>query len=211
MIRFTGTKNFKLKDIYMSHLNVTYRGVPAIKCPFDYVMYQMIIAELKPDLIIEIGTRHGGSALYLADLLSLNERGEIHTIDLPGNAEDRLLHSHPRIKIFKEGYTGYNTGNLTSYKKVLVIDDGSHLFEDVLATLEKFAPFVTAGSYFIVEDGIIAELGIEKKYNGGPQKAIREFLEKNSNFIIDRKWCDFFGHNATFNVNGYIKKLADSQ
>jgi cephalosporin hydroxylase len=208
MISFIKQKYFKLKDIDAGHHQVTYKSVPAIKCPFDYVLYQMLITEIRPDLIIEIGTNKGGSSLYLADLLELNGKGELHTIDLPGNKEDMMLHSHPRIKIFKEGYSGYETGNLNSFNKVMVIEDGSHLYEDVLATLIKFSLFVNPGSYFIVEDGIITELGLEKDYNGGPQKAIREFLKKNSNFEIDRKWCDFFGTNATFNVNGYLKKIS---
>jgi cephalosporin hydroxylase len=208
MIRLRKNNDFKLIDIYKGHHHVTYKGVPAIKCPFDYVLYQMIISELQPDLIIEIGTNKGGSALYLADLLELNGIGELHTIDLPENKENVNLLSHPRIKIFKEGYGGYNTNNISRYKKVMVIEDGSHLYKDVLLTLEKFSPFVTTGSYFIVEDGIVTELGLEKDYNGGPQKAIRDFLQKNNKFEIDHKWCDFFGTNATFNVNGYLKKIS---
>ncbi len=207
MISLTGNKNFKLKHIDAGHHHVTYKGVLAQKCPFDYVLYQMLVSGLKPDLIIEIGTNKGGSALYLADLLALNGQGELHTIDLPSNNEDTLLHAHPGIKLFKEGYSGYDTGSLNNFKNILVIDDGSHMYEDVLATLQKFSPYVTPGSYFIIEDGIITELGLEKDYHGGPQKAIRRFLRENSNFTIDRKWCDFFGPNATFNVNGYLKKI----
>ena len=208
MISFTRNKNFKLKNINAGHQHVTYKSVPAKKCPFDYVLYQMLIMEIKPDLVIEIGTNKGGSALYLADLLVLNGQGELHTIDLPGNKEAMILHSHPRIIVYKEGYAGYDTSNLSGYKKIMIIEDGSHIYEDVLETLEKFSPFVSPGSYFIVEDGIISELGLEKNYNGGPQKAIREFLGKNNNFEVDRKYCDFFGPNATFNVNGYLKKLS---
>ncbi|MBL7748296.1 MAG: hypothetical protein JNM19_12745, partial [Chitinophagaceae bacterium] len=83
MIGFKKDKSYKLKDIDAGHHRVTYKGVPAIKCPFDYVLYQMLIAELQPDLIIEIGTNKGGSSLYLADLLELNGKGELHTVDLP--------------------------------------------------------------------------------------------------------------------------------
>jgi cephalosporin hydroxylase len=166
----------------------------------------MLIAELKPDLLIEIGTNKGGSSLYLADLLELNGQGELHTIDLAGNKEDEKLHSHPRIKVHKEGFAGYDTGHLTGYKKIMVIDDGSHYYNDVLAVLEKFSSWITPGSYFIIEDGIVNNLGREKEFHGGPQKAIKEFLRKNVNFIIDRTWCDFFGTNATFNVNGYLKR-----
>jgi cephalosporin hydroxylase len=208
MFDFLKHKSFKLKDIDKGHHQVTYKGISTLKCPFDYVLYQMLISELKPDLIIEIGTNKGGSALYLADLLELNGKGELHAIDIPENNEDPLLHSHPRIKLFKEGFTGYDTSILSSYPAILIIEDGSHLYEDVLATLHKFSSFVSKNSYFIIEDGIVTELGRAKEFNGGPQKAIAEFLKTNKNFIVDRKWCDFFGHNATFNVNGYLKKIS---
>lgn len=200
--------DFKLKNIEAGHFNVTYKGIPAVKCPFDYVLYQMLIWEVKPDLIIEIGTHKGGSSLYLADLLDQTGKGELHTIDLATNEEDTQLQLHPRIKIFKQGFENYDSSVLFSYNKLLVIEDGSHMYEDVMAALLKFAPFVSKNSYFIAEDGIVTELGKEKEFRGGPQKAIREFLEINPQFMIDRKCCDFFGPNATFNVNGYLKRIA---
>jgi cephalosporin hydroxylase len=205
---FSRSTDFKLKDIEAGHFRVAYKGVPAIKCPFDYVLYQMLIWEVKPDLIIEIGTNKGGSALYLADLLELNKKGEIHTIDLSVNKEDASLLSHPRIKVYKDGFMNYDTSSLSNYETILVIEDGSHTYEDTLAALNKFSPFVTKHSYFIAEDGIVNELGREREFNGGPQKAVAEFVSKNKHFIVDRKWCDFFGPNATFNVNGYLKRIS---
>ncbi len=139
MFDFLKHKSFKLKGFDKGHHQVTYKGISTLKCPFDYVLYQMLISELKPDLIIEIGTNKGGSALYLADLLELNGKGELHAIDIPENNEDPLLHSHPRIKLFKEGFTGYDTSILSNYPVILIIEDGSHLYEDVLATLHKFS------------------------------------------------------------------------
>jgi len=208
MSLFSKNTDFKLKHVEAGHFHVTYKGVPAIKCPFDYVLYQMILWKVKPDLVIEIGTNKGGSTLYLADLLELNGKGEIHTIDLPENNEDASLRSHPRINIFKEGFMNYDTGNLSRYETILVIEDGSHYYEDTLAALKKFCPFIQKNSYFIAEDGIVTELGREKEFNGGPQRAVAEFIRTNSNFSIDREWCDFFGPNATFNVNGYLKRIA---
>src|SRR5688572_11031464 len=204
---FSKPKSFSLKGIDAGHHNVTYKGVPAIKCPFDYLLYQMIVWEVKPDLIIEIGTNKGGSTLYLADLLELNQKGEIHTIDLPDNKENSLLCNHPRIRLFKNGFKNYDLAPLVNFSSVLVIEDGSHLYEDTLEALKLFSPFVSKSSYFIVEDGIITELGLKKEYNGGPQKAIAEFLKTNIHFEIDKKWCDFFGHSSTFNVNGYLKRI----
>lgn len=207
MSLFRRNPNFKLKSIFKGHHHVTYKDVTAIKCPFDYTLYQMIIWEIKPDLVIEIGTNKGGSSLYIADLLELNKKGEIHTIDIPENNENELLHQHERIKIFKDGFENYNTSSMSKYKTILVIDDGSHQYEDNLKALNKFSQYVSKNSYFIIEDGIVNKMGIQGAFNGGPQKAIKEFLKDNNNFIIDRKWCDFFGQNVTFNINGYLKRI----
>jgi cephalosporin hydroxylase len=198
---------FNSSTVYYGHHHITYRGIKAIKCPFDYVIYQMLIFELRPDLIIEIGTNRGGSTLYMADLLNLLGFGEIHTIDILKDEIDPLVSSNPRIRRFTDGYQGYNLELAKGFEKVLVIEDGSHTYEDTLNAIIKFSPVVPKDSYLIVEDAIITELGLEEKFNGGPQKAIDEFLQNNDDFVIDRKWCDMFGKNATFNVDGYLKKV----
>lgn len=194
-----------IQSICEGHHQVTYRGVKAIRCPFDYVIYQMIISEVKPDLVIEIGTNIGGGALYIADLLNNIGHGIIHTIDIIKQS-DPVVGEHPRIKLFSQGWQNYDISEAKSFSKILVIEDASHMYADTLQILHKFGPLVSKGSYLIVEDGIVNELGIEKEYEGGPLRAIREFIKVNDSFTIDRKWCDFFGKNATFNVNGYLKK-----
>ena len=122
-----GVKDKKLetlKDLEIGHLKTTYRGVKAYKSPFDYVMYQMIINEIKPDLVIEIGTYDGGGALYIADLMEIIGHGEIHTIDIDDRVIDTNVIHHKRIKRFLDGYQNYDTSQISSYEKVLVIDGG---------------------------------------------------------------------------------------
>jgi cephalosporin hydroxylase len=198
---------FNASSIARGHHLVTYRGVKSIRCPFDYVIYQMILSELRPDLVIEIGTNIGGGALYLADLMELLGHGMVHTIDVVRQSNE-LLWRHPRIKLFTQGWENYDITEAKQFTTVLVIEDGSHFYKDTLGALRQFAPAVTPGSYMIVEDGILNELGMEQDYGGGPLKAIREYLAETSDFVVDRRWCDLFGHNATFNVNGYLKKRA---
>jgi cephalosporin hydroxylase len=210
MISFFSKKHkvhFNPQTLFEGHHKITYRGIKAIKCPFDYVLYQMLIWEIKPDLIIEIGTNKGGAALYYADLLNIIGKGEVHTIDIVKGQSDSFLDNNPRIKLFVDGYQGYDLKLAQGFDTILVIEDGSHTYEDTLAAITKFGPIVTKNSYLIVEDGIIDELGQKREYNGGPLKAIDEFLESNKNFIIDRRWCDMFGTNATFNVDGFLKKI----
>jgi len=205
--------DLSLKGIESGHFKTLYRGLKTMKCPFDYVMYQMIVHEVKPDLIIEIGTAYGGSALYLADLMQNMGHGQIHTIDISqewflSNPEElkNLVHENPRITRFLGGYEMYNLDLTNSFDKIMIIDDGSHNYSDVLSVMHKFEKIISEDSYMIIEDGCVNWLGTEGYFGGGPLKAIEEFLEQNTEFEIDRKWCDFFGKNVTFNPNGYLKK-----
>lgn len=197
---------FNSTSISDGHFKVKYMGISAIRCPFDYIMYQMIISELKPDLVIEIGSSDGGGALYIADLMEIIGNGIVHTIDIIDRVNETTK-NHPRIKHFLSGWKGYDLKEATDFSKILVIEDGSHMYEDSLGALCKFAPLVSLNSYLIVEDGIVNELGRGKWFNGGPLRAIREFLKSNENFKVDRTYCDMFGKNATFNVNGYLKRI----
>lgn len=198
--------DFNVTTIDKGHHKVQYRGVLAQRSPFDYVIYQMIISEVNPDLIIEIGTNFGGGALYMADLLNNLGDGVVHSIDINDNCAD-IVKQHSRIKLFHEGFENYDIQMAEQYEKVLVIEDASHLYEETLAAINKFKYVVTKNSYLIVEDGIVDRLGASKLFNGGPCRAIREFLPKNPDFVVDRKWCDFFGKNATNNVNGFLKRI----
>lgn len=224
-----------LKDIHTGITRVLYRGVATQKFPFDYVMYQMIIQEVQPDLIIEIGTMHGGSALYFADLLEIMniEGGEVHTIDWldpsarkeheatvideqPNPNENPnypdIVKSHPRIKTFLGGFQDYDLNNCKGFKKILVIDDGSHIYSEVLDSMNKFKDIISVDSYLIIEDGNCEEVcnnrgDLIKMWGGGPLPAIYKFLSENDNFRIDQRWCDMFGINSTYNTYGYLKKI----
>lgn len=208
MTHLVNTCDINVHNMFNNHFKVRYKGVPYIKCPMDYVLYQMIIMDIKPDLIIEIGTLNGGGALYYADLLYLLGKGEVHTINVQSEIYDQIVLNHGKIKHFYGGYENYDLNNAKGFETILVIDDASHDYKDVLNTLNKFSSVVSKNSYFIVEDGIVSFTGLEQNYNGGPRRAIDEFLQTNNNFIVDRSLCDFFGTNATFNPDGYLKRVS---
>ena len=196
-----------VKNIELGHLNTKYRGIDFYKSPFDYVIYQMIINEIQPDLILEIGTFKGASSLYFADLFDIIGKGEVHTINVIDQIEFDVIRNHKRIKFFLDGFEGYDIDNLNNFNKILIIDDGSHKSDDVINAFNKFKDFVSLESYYIIEDGILSELGYDNDYSGGPLKVIDQILSENTNYIIDRKWCDFYGRNTTFNPNGYLKRI----
>ncbi len=66
---------------------------------------------------------------------------------------------------------------------------------------------MAAGDVLVMEDGNLAELGLEERYQGGPSRAIAEFMTHNpGRFEVLSSLCDLFGPNATNNPNGYLRK-----
>jgi cephalosporin hydroxylase len=189
--------------------NTFWLGIPTLKCPLDLWIYQEIIFEVKPDVIIECGTAHGGSALFLASVCDLVGNGKVITIDI----EDKKGRpKHNRIK--------YLLGSSTSKEivrkvrslvkngdKVMVVLDSDHHKEHVLNELRIYSNFVTKGSYIIVEDTNINGHPVYPEFGPGPMEAVEEFLrEKNKDFVVDKTKEKFY---LTFNPKGYLKRIND--
>ena len=69
--------------------------------PIDFWIYQEIVFDIKPDLIIEIGLHRGGRTLALAQSLDRNENGRIIGIDLSLSLIDEQVRKHDRILLIE--------------------------------------------------------------------------------------------------------------
>src|SRR5918996_6447818 len=79
---------------------LSYRGVRTLKNPLDMWNYQEIIAEHGIEWVLETGTRHGGSALFFADLLSARGApGLVISVDVDHTSLQ--ISAHPRIHLLK--------------------------------------------------------------------------------------------------------------
>ncbi len=180
-------------------------GVPIQKCPLDMWIYQEIIFELRPDLIIECGTADGGSALYLASLCDLVQNGRILTIDIAAKPRPQ----HPRItyltgsSVAVDIYNAVRTA-IRPGERVMVILDSDHSMGHVLNELRIYALLVTPGSYMIVEDTNINGHPVLPTFGPGPMEALQQFLAENPGFVPDKSREKFF---VTFFPNGFLKKL----
>lgn len=185
--------------------NTYWLGSKCLKCPLDLWVYQEIISDLKPDIIIETGTYKGGSALFLASICDLLDKGITITIDI----EKQITPRHERIKyiigssidkqIIKE--IQYLINNK---EKVMVILDSDHSKEHVLKELTIYSEFVSVSSYLIIEDTNINGHPVLPNFGNGPMEAVDEFLKNNINFIRDKNKEKYF---LSFNPRGFLKRV----
>ncbi len=197
--------------MYMSGVwkNITYLGVPILKNPLDLWIYQEIISETKPDIIVETGTYEGGSALYLAGILDAIGHGRVISIDtVPKGKPD-----HPRVE--------YITGSsidprMACYIKEkaqgsegMVILDSAHNKSHVLLELELYGPLVTHGQYLIVEDtnlnGHPIPVNATDEEHEGPFEAVQEYLKWSGKDMWEND-VNRGKFGVTFNPGGYLKR-----
>ncbi len=203
-----------LRSIQNASLNYSYRGIPMVKNPFDFALYPLLLGNLKPKTIIEIGSYCGGSAVWFGDLLdNFGIDGHIYSIDI----RKVTAVSHRRVTFLEGSGRALEDVLKPDFinslpRPLLVIEDADHFYETTIRVLEFFHPYLREGEYIVVEDGIIADLGESELYNGGPLKALEEFLSDFEGvYEIDSNYCDFFGHNLTWCTNGFLKKVKESK
>jgi len=166
--------------------SMTYwKGVQVVKHPSDLFAIAKIIWDTKPDIVVETGTWHGGSALFYADL-----GVEVHSIDV---APSKTPPEHPNITYHR----GYSTAATIHYfvseacrgKRTMVLLDSDHHKKTVLDELGLYAGLVTPGCYLVVEDTL---LGVEvwnepdnSFVDNGPAAALSDWLPDHPEFVLD--------------------------
>jgi len=180
---------------------VSWRGVPLLKDPWDMTLYPMLLWELRPATVIELGTFIGGSALWLADLVSAFGTGSrIVSVDCDLS---RVRFEDPRIEFVKADLSLVSDGFPVPLAELphpwLVIEDAHVNLAGVLAHLDRY---MEDGDYMVVEDTVW-----ESKY--------REFeqfmLCHGSRYLVDAHYVDNFGYNGTWNWNSILKCVADGR
>ena len=200
-------KDFMLQSVGARYsFNFSWMGRPIIQYPQDLVAVQEIIWDIKPDLIIETGVAHGGSAVFFASLLELNAQcggpkdAEVWCVEIDlrtHNREALVAHPmYPRLRIFDgssvdDKIASVIAGKAATCKRVMVILDSNHTHEHVLGELNLYTPLVSVGSYCVVFDTVIEDLDgvefVDRPWGKGdnPKTAIAEFMKTNSDFVVD--------------------------
>jgi cephalosporin hydroxylase len=180
-------------------------GRKIIKNPFDLWVYQEIICRCKPTLIIETGTYTGASSHYLSEIMKMSGiQGKVISIDC--QAEWRRQFAPNEYLEFVLGTSTdqaiFNQVKSIATDRTMVILDSDHSKNNVLRELDLYSQLVSSGQYLIVEDTNLGGNPISPEFDG-PMGAVKEFLEKNNEFQVDKK-CERF--LFTCNPDGFLLK-----
>jgi cephalosporin hydroxylase len=202
--------NYLYANTHILARNITFMGIEIQQNPCDTWMMQEIVAELRPDLIIETGTYTGGQTLYLASLLEwANPAGKVITVDINPMVEkaSKIPLFRKRVSVVKGSSTSpkvmkFLAEQVEAGMKVLVTLDSLHTKDHVLEELELYAPLVSKGSYLVVQDTNIRDFF--PTFGAGPGEAVEEFLKTHPEFEVDESRERLL---LTYYPGGYLRKV----
>jgi cephalosporin hydroxylase len=196
---------------------LTWLGIPIIQTPEDVLMMQELLWKVRPDVVIECGLAHGGSAILYASILELLGKGRVIGIDIEIRKYNRLaLMSHPlshRLTMVESSSVDPSTLDhvrslIRPDDRVLVTLDSNHTRGHVSRELEMYSTLVTAGSYMVVFDGVMQILtdapgGSPQWEEDNPWLAVNDFLATHPDFEIDSYYNRL---RATYCPGGFLRR-----
>lgn len=195
----------------------TWLGVPIIQYPNDMVLMQELIWKLRPDVVVETGVAHGGSAVLYASILELIGKGKVIGVDIEIRRHNRLaINSHPlsrRIELVEGSSTAPEMidevrSRIQTRGEVLVVLDSNHSYDHVISEMELYKEFISPGGYMVVMDGVQEMLsdtpsGNKEWKHNNPFAAIREFLSRHPNWEEDSY---YIRTHITCNPSGFLRR-----
>jgi cephalosporin hydroxylase len=179
-----------------------YLGLPIGKSPLDLWIYQEIIYETRPDLIIEAGSGTGASALWMATICETLGNGGVVSVD----THEIRRRPHGRVvwvggDILSERVEKTLRDAASKVDRIMIVFDDDHAGAHVTEELEKYCDLVTRGCYLCIEDGDVNGHPVYPEHGDGPYEAIMRFLPKHPEFDVD---FARFKYLFTTNPLGYL-------
>ncbi len=192
-------------------------GMEIWQWPTDLLIMQELIYELKPKVILETGTAHGGSAIFYSSMLRLLGGGRVISVDIEKNdAVHKKVLEHP----FGSDVT-LITGDskapeildqvreaLAGETEILVVLDSDHSYAHVLGELRVYKDFVPLNGYLVVFDTICKALGdvpgLADWREDNPLRSVEEFLAETPEFELDKSREKLL---VSFAPSGFLRRI----
>ncbi|MFN0279625.1 MAG: cephalosporin hydroxylase family protein [Pyrinomonadaceae bacterium] len=194
----------------------SWMGRPIIQLPEDMIRVQEAIFQVRPTVIIETGIAHGGSLIYSASLLKMMDiDGRVIGVDIDIRPHNRkAIEEHQLFQYITLIEGSSVASDIVAQVKnlvgpednVLIILDSNHSRQHVADELEAYSDLVTKGSYIVATDGIMQDVydvprGTPSWQEDNPVTAVREFLERHPEFVLEAPPWLFNESELTQNIN----------
>ncbi len=168
-----------------------WRGLDCFKTIYELALYPMMLAEIRPHSIIELGAGVGGSAAWFADMCVAHDLDAVvHAVDL--KVEDGIEGAIRTWRGDCIAWVKAASANCDDFgSPVLVIED---FHGDLGQTMQALDDFLRPGDYLVIEDAIPKQMQLAQALQGRP-------------YVIDTHYTDFFGVNCTSAINGILKRV----
>lgn len=201
----------------------SYAGVPIGKFPEDLRVYEHLLWTSRVNVVVEIGTDCGGSALWFRDRLATMARygrisgGRVFSIDVSAEKARKHIGSVDSNDItLIEGdvcdpaVADHVTRLLPEDAVCFVIEDSAHTYETTRAALDGFSHLVPFGGYFVVEDGCvdIEEKRVTEQWPRGVLPALIDWLAsgRGSEFTQRR---DLERYGLSCHPQGFLQRVRE--
>ncbi len=170
-------------EMSMSQGSITcmeWKGNPLFKTVHDFSLVSMLIWEVCPGTVIELGSGNRASAIWVADLAHIFGLDcAVYSLDLR-----RPAISHAGVTFIEGDCEFIGNSFPSSMLKALphpwIIIEDAHV--NVLGLLNHFSAFMQPGDYFYVEDS-------RNKKEAELETWVRSYSDE---FKVDSKYTDFF-------------------
>lgn len=142
-----------------------------------YFLYSLIRL-IQPDVVIEIGTAKGNSAISIGQALKDNGRGKLYTMDPNEHDIVNIAIKKSHLKKYINYIIDYSNNvipKLNLIKADLVFIDGDHSYESVKKDFDLVKNLIPSGGIVIFHDSIWFE---------GPRRVIKEIKESGQYAVI---------------------------
>lgn len=204
----------------------TWKGISCLKGCIEIALYSMLMYELRPKTIIEIGALSGGSAIWLADHLELFQiDGCVYCIDIDLSLLDKKAKTDSRVH-FLEG----DCNNFISIMPSELLSKFIHpwlIIEDVHADTVHIIEYfhkngLINGDYFIVEDTNKMMWELDREELDEEDLDEKELIERGNKkledlkswlihheneYLIDTYYQDMYGYNGSKNWNSILRRV----
>lgn len=170
-------------------------GAQPWKIQADLDRYAAVIAATRPDVVVETGTKWGGSARWFE-----SQGVDVITVDIdPGPVAQETRDACPRTTFIVgsslDPAVVEQVRAKVAGRRVMVSLDSDHSAPHVAAEIAAYGPMVSPGCYLVVEDGVfdlaemsdMAQGGSAIPHVGGPLRAIVAALVDNPNWERDEE------------------------